>query len=58
MLTISEAANELKLPYLKENYTDLITEYTSRGLTIEESLIELLTEEVHQRRNPELSKED
>lgn len=51
MLTISEAANELKLAYLKENYTDLITEYTSRGLTIEEALIELLTEEVYQRRN-------
>lgn len=51
MLTIAEAANELKLPYLKENYQRLLLEYTSRGLDLEEALTEILTEEVEQRRN-------
>ena len=51
MLTIAEAANELKLPYLKENYQHLLLEYTSRGLDLEEALTEILTEEVEQRRN-------
>lgn len=51
MLSLVEAANELKLAHLKENYQALITEYTSRGLTLEEALTELLTEEVYQRRD-------
>lgn len=51
MLTIKEASNELKLPYLKGNHEHIIQEMTQRALTLEEALIEILTEEVYQRRN-------
>lgn len=51
MISIAEAAKELKLIHLRENHDELIQEYTARGLTFEEGLQELLTEEVHQRRD-------
>lgn len=51
MLTIPEAANELKLSHIKENYQTLLNEMTHRQLTLDEALTELLSEEVEQRRN-------
>ncbi len=51
MLSIPEAANELKLSYIKENYQTLFKEMTHRQLTIEEALMELLSEEVELRRS-------
>lgn len=51
MLTIAEAAKELKLIHLKENHEDLLLQYTSRGLNLEEALTELLSEEVYRRRD-------
>lgn len=51
MLTITEAANELKLSFLKENHPHLMAEYQARGLTFEEALLEWINEEVQHRRN-------
>ena len=51
MLTITEAANELKLSFLKENHPHLMAEYQARGLTFEEALLEWINEEVEHRRN-------
>lgn len=51
MLSLIEAANELKLPFLKENHEQLMAEYQARGLNIEEAIQEWLNEEVIQRRN-------
>ena len=38
MMKIVEAANELKLPFLKENHPQLIKEYQARGLNLEEEI--------------------
>lgn len=51
MMKIVEAANELKLAFLKENHQQLIKEYQARGLNIEEGIEEWLNEEVMHRRD-------
>jgi len=51
MMKIVEAANELKLPFLKENHPQLIKEYQARGLNLEEAIEEWLNEEVMHRRD-------
>lgn len=51
MMKIVEAANELKLAFLKENHQQLIKEYQARGLNIEEAIEEWLNEEVMHRRD-------
>ena len=50
MLTLTEAANELKLSYIKEHHETILREMTHRKLTLDEALTELLTTEVEHRR--------
>lgn len=50
MLTLTEAANELKLSYIKEHHETILREMTHRKLTLDEALTELLSTEVEHRR--------